>query len=405
MIATLQLLLTAGLAAAFTGWAAWLALASEAEGALPRYLAEQAARSAGGLPLPRALHVAHLGLLGLAAAATAAALGWWQWAAPWSVGRLMAGVALVWVAGDLAPRLLAAVAPDAAIQVRRGAVRSLVLFRPFLALVGRADHRGLRAGHAGPRPSLGAGRRDMLLGIFSLADTTVAEVMTPRIDILAVDHAAETHEVLEAFRRHGHSRLLVLDDNPDAVQGIVYAKDLLADVAGREPRERPWQSLIRPVAFVPEGKTLDRQLRDFQRGRQHLAVVVDEFGGTAGLITLEDILEQVVGEIRDERDTAEEGAPIEQEGPDRFWVQGNVPVSELEATLDHRFEREDVDTVGGLVLALFGRVPRAGEAIETDGLRIVVEQVARRRVRRVHVQRLAHNAAVADEGADEEEPT
>ncbi|MFI5235612.1 MAG: hemolysin family protein, partial [Gemmatimonadales bacterium] len=297
------------------------------------------------------------------------------------------GVAIVWAAGDLAPRLLAAAAPEAALAVRRPAVSTLRVFRPLLALVGRADRVGAGPGEAAHRRELGAVRRDMMLGLFSLADTTVAEVMTPRIDILAVDRAAETHEVLEAFRRYGHSRLLVFDEHPDAVLGIVYAKDLLGEVGGAAGPPRPWPQLIRPAAFVPEGKTLDRQLRDFQRGHRHLAVVVDEFGGTAGLVTLEDILEQVVGEIRDERDP-EEAAPIEQDGPDRFWVQGSVPLSELEVLLDHRFEREDVDTVGGLVLALFGRVPRPGEVIETDGIRIVAEQVVRRRVRRVHVQRL-----------------
>lgn len=397
MIGTLQLLATVLLAAAFTGWAAWLALVAEAEGDLPRFLADQLAPATAGLPLPRALQVTRLALLGLAGAAAATAFDWWNWAGPWSLLRLALLAGAIWVAGDLAPRLLAAAAPEAAAAVRRPALRTLRAFRALLGLVGRADRWGAGAAERARQRELGAGRRDMLLGLFSLADTTVAEVMTPRIDVLAVDRAAERHDVLEAFRRYGHSRLPVFDDNPDAVVGLIYVKDLLprpgADAAD-------WHALIRPVPFVPEGKTLYRQLRDFQRTRAHLAVVVDEFGGTAGIVTIEDILEQVVGEIRDERDT-DEGVAIEQDGPDRLWVQGAVPLAELETVLDHRFEREDVDTVGGLVLALFGRVPRPGEAVEADGFRIVAEQVVRRRVRRVHVQRLVHDDD--DEPAEEYE--
>jgi putative hemolysin len=229
----------------------------------------------------------------------------------------------------------------------------------------------------------------MLLGVFSLADTTVAEVMTPRIDIIAVDSSADRDEVITTLRRSEHARLLVYDGHPDAVAGVIYAKDILAS----EEAGSPWHALIRPAAFVPEGKTLDRQLRDFQRGPSHLAVVVDEFGGTAGIVTLEDILEQIVGEIQDEYDT-DEVAPIQVLGPDQLRVEGGVALSELEGVLGHTFDREDVSTVGGLVLAEFGRVPRSGESLDLQGYRVTVEQVVRRRVRRVSVQRLAAEVPV-----------
>lgn len=399
MIAALPLIFTALLAAGFTGWAAWLSLAAEAEGDLPRFLADQLAPAAAGLPLPRALQVARLALLGLAAASAGTALDWWDWSLPWALARLIVIVVAVWVAGDLAPRLLAAAAPEAAAAVRRPAIRTLAVFRPLLGLIGRADRWGAAGAERARQRELGAGRRDMLLGLFSLADTSVAEVMTPRIDVLAVDKSSELHDVREAFRRHGHSRLPVFDETPDTVLGLIYVKDLLPRIDAAAVDEE-WHPLIRPVPFVPEGKTLDRQLRDFQRSHTHLAVVVDEFGGTAGIVTLEDILEQVVGEIRDERDT-DEGAAVEQEGPDRIWVRGSVPASELEALLEHRFGHDDVDTVGGLALALFGHVPRPGEAIEVDGYRIIAEQVVRRRVRRVHLQRLGppvEGDALAGEG-------
>jgi putative hemolysin len=230
----------------------------------------------------------------------------------------------------------------------------------------------------------------MLLGVFSLADTTVAEVMTPRIDIVAVDMAAENDEVVRTLRSSEHARLLVYDGNPDAVVGVIYAKDILA--VGPED-SRPWHALIRPAAFVPEGKTLDRQVRDFQRGPSHLAVVVDEFGGTAGIVTLEDILEQIVGEIQDEYDT-DEVAPIQVVSEDQWRVEGGVALSELESALGHDFDRDDVSTVGGLVLAEFGRVPRSGESIDVEGFRLVVEHVVRRRVKRIGVYRTPVEASV-----------
>ncbi|MGB7211773.1 MAG: hemolysin family protein [Gemmatimonadales bacterium] len=401
MTYSLQLFVAALFAAGCTVWAAWFALAAEAEGDLPRFLADQFAPAAAGLPLPRALHVARLALLGLAGAAAATTIGWWQWSAPWAATRLALVVVAVWAVGDLIPRLLAAAAPEAAMLVRPSALRTLRALRPLLALVGWADRFGVLTSDRTRQRELGAGRRDMLLGVFSLADTTVAEVMTPRTDIVAIDAAAETHDVLEAFRRFGHSRLPVFEDDPDHVLGIIYVKDLLGRHVHDGGDRAEWRQLIRPTGFVPEAKTLDRQMRDFQRAHGHLAIVVDEFGGTAGLVTLEDILEQVVGEIRDERDT-DEVAPIERDGADRYWVQGSVPLSELEAVLEHGFGHEDVDTVGGLALALFGRVPRPGEAIDVEGFRIVAEQVARRRVRRVHVQRI-HPEIIDEDGQDLEQ--
>jgi CBS domain containing-hemolysin-like protein len=280
------------------------------------------------------------------------------------------------------------VAPELTAPARRAAAATLAPFRHLLRLAAWADTRARIASPTDPTHHANAAERDMLLGVFSLADTTVAEVMTPRIDIIAVDSSAGRDEVTETLRSSEHARLVVFDGHPDAVAGVIYAKDILAAGAGDDA---PWQSLIRPAAFVPEGKPLDRQLRDFQRGPSHLAVVVDEFGGTAGLVTLEDILEQIVGEIQDERDI-DEVAPIQVVAEDQLRVEGGVALSELEGVLGHSFDREDVSTVGGLVLAEFGRVPRAGEAIDLDGYRLVVEQVIRRRVRRVAVYRPAVEA-------------
>jgi len=385
----LQLFIAPLAAAMLTLWAAWLALAAESDADLPRALGGEFSGEMGVGTLSRNLHVAHLTLLVLAGAAAGGAVAWWARSPLGGLIRVVLAVLLVWVLGDLLPRLLAAVAPELTQPARRGAAATLAPFRPLLRLAARADAKARNrlptdhTRHAGPA------ERDMLLGVFSLADTIVAEVMTPRIDIVAVDSSSERDEVIHILQNAEHARLLVYDGHPDAVAGVIYAKDILAS----DEDGGPWHALIRPAAFVPEGKTLDRQLRDFQRGPSHLAVVVDEFGGTAGLVTLEDILEQIVGEIQDEYDT-DEVTPIQVLGQDHLRVDGGVALSELEGVLGHNFAREDVSTVGGLVLAEFGRVPRAGESIDVQGYRLTLEQVIRRRVRRVAVHRLVEATPV-----------
>lgn len=396
MIDALQRLIAPLLMLVLTLWAGWLAFAEEADDELPRALLEQLSASVGRLPLQRSLHVAHLALLALAGMVAGGSVLWWIREPGGAVLRLAIAVALVWSLGDLLPRVLAAIVPEYTGPARRHAIRSLLPLAPLLRLLASLDRRMMPARERPMRPDLGVAQRDMLLGVFSLADMTVAEVMTPRIDIFAVDLASNHADVLAMLRRSEHARLVVFDGNPDRVAGVVYAKDMLA--ALDDPGRAPWQELVRPAAFVPEGKSLDRQLRDFQRGPAHLAIVVDEFGGTAGLLTLEDILEQVVGEIQDERDT-DEARPLERLAADRVRVEGGVALAELEAELEHDFGREDVSTVGGLVLAEFGRVPRAGERIQVNGFALVVEQVSRRRIRRILVERLPGDGAGVGGGA------
>jgi CBS domain containing-hemolysin-like protein len=391
VIAMLQLFIAPLLAAFLTLWAAWFALAAEADADLPRALSGQLGPEGTPGTLSRNLHVANLALLVLAGAAAGGAVAWWAWSPALGLVRLLLAVFLVWVLGDLVPRLLAAVAPELTGPARRAAAATLVPFGPLLRLAAWADQRARARAPTRRARQNGTVQRDMLLGVFSLADTTVAEVMTPRIDIVAVDTAAERDEVVKTLRSSEHARLLVYDGHPDAVIGVIYAKDILA-IGPDDPR--PWTALIRPAAFVPEGKTLDRQVRDFQRGPSHLAVVVDEFGGTAGIVTLEDILEQIVGEIQDEYDT-DEVAPIQVVSEDQWRVEGGVALSELESALGHNFDRDDVSTVGGLVLAEFGRVPRSGESIDVEGYRLVVEHVVRRRVKRIGVHRPPVEASVA----------
>jgi magnesium and cobalt exporter, CNNM family len=371
-------------------WAGLLALGEEAAvGEAPHTLGDAPPVAIGGrVPLHRAFHVSRLALLVLGAVAGADAVRWWARPWPAALGTVAIAALLLFVLGDALPRSIARLAPELAALAFPLGRRTLPPFAPLLRLLAAVD-RGLHslAGATGPAaPALGDTERDVLLGVFSLADTTVDEVMTPRLDMIGVDVSAPLEEVLERFRSSEHTRLPVFDGAPDNLVGVLYAKDLVPlamglPTAGAVTR---WQDFVRPAAIVPETKTLDSQLRDFQRGPAHLAVVVDEFGGTAGLITREDVLEEIVGEIRDEHDS--EPAPeIRREGQ-RVWVDGGVGLDELSAALGRPFSHPEVSTVGGLIYSELGRVPRAGEELTLDGFRVVVERVERRRVRRVYFE-------------------
>ena len=227
----------------------------------------------------------------------------------------------------------------------------------------------------------------LLKGVFALGDTEVQEIMVPRVDIVAVDREARWSEVVDRVRSAEHARLPVFSDTIDNVVGFLYAKDLLPWIVAGEPPVGDWESLVRPPVFIPGAKKADAQLRDFQASRSHMAIVADEFGGTAGLVTIEDVLEEIVGEIRDEYDVEEPPIEQDQEGR-RFWVSARVTLDELSELLDCDFRSDDVSTIGGLVYELLGRVPRSGEEFERHGFRVVVERVTRRRVHRVYFERM-----------------
>jgi CBS domain containing-hemolysin-like protein len=227
---------------------------------------------------------------------------------------------------------------------------------------------------------------ELIHGVFSLGETEVHEIMAPRVDIVGIDATTPWSEVLDRVRSSEHARFPVYRETLDEVVGILYAKDILPAIITDEEPASGWLSLIRAPAFIPTSKRIDEQLREFQSSRTHIAIVSDEYGGTAGLITIEDILEEIVGEIRDEYDVEE--PQIQQEGTDRFWVSALVPLDDVAERLNVDFGVEDVTTVGGLVYALFDRVPKSGESLVHAGFRIVVERVRRRRIERVYFERL-----------------
>jgi CBS domain containing-hemolysin-like protein len=246
-------------------------------------------------------------------------------------------------------------------------------------------------------PDVSGDERDLLLGVFSFGETTADEVMVPRVDIVAIDHETNWSEMVDRVRSARHSRMPVFEESIDEIVGILYAKDLLASVIADQEPAGGWQSLVRPVAFIPGSKRIADLLREFRASRRHIAIVADEYGGTAGLVTIEDVLEELVGEIRDEYD--DEERQIETEEGQRYWVNGRLTLSDLSEMLGYDFTRDDVTTIGGLVLEVLGRVPRAGESLTIGPYRVIVERVVRRKIERIYLEPL-EPATDSDEESD-----
>ena len=219
--------------------------------------------------------------------------------------------------------------------------------------------------------------REMIHKVFELEDTIVRHVMVPRPDMFCLDVNAPPESILPQLREHLHSRVPVFEDSVDQIVGVLYTKELLPYVRGL-PADFDLRAHLHPPYFVPESKRADALLREFQAKKLHLAIVVDEYGGTAGLVTLEDLLEELVGEIRDEFD--EEERLIQKIDARTFQVSGRLSIDELNTATGLQVPRDAFDTVGGWVLDLFGRVPHKGEKHEGSGLVVTVEKVERTRV-------------------------
>jgi CBS domain containing-hemolysin-like protein len=228
--------------------------------------------------------------------------------------------------------------------------------------------------------------RRLLKSIVDFGDTLVREVMTPRPDIVAIHADATLDDLRALFREQEYSRIPVFRDNLDNILGFVYLKDLIL-LGNALKGSEGVTSHLRSAHFVPETKLVSDLLREFQRQRIQSAIVVDEYGGTAGLVTLEDLLEEIVGEIRDEYDV--EAEPVVDEGNGSFVFSGAADVDEIVDRLRVPIEREGFETVGGFLLSHLGHVPAIGEAFDIDGLHVEVIDAERRRVRKVRITRTA----------------
>ena len=322
-------------------------------------------------------------------------------ATPQAVGvLLLAMVLFVVVSEQLVPSAL----------VRRDAGRTLELLLPSFDLVLRVvgpvtggllrlarpprvrSNGGAAADPAGPGgetadPEAVADEteeRKLLQSVVDFGGTLVREVMTPRPDIVAIAHDATVAEFRVLFAEEEYSRIPVYKDNLDNVLGFVFAKDLVT-LDGVQGTSRIVPQLLRPAHVVPEGKRVAELLRELQVKQVQSAIVVDEYGGTAGLVTIEDLLEEIVGEIRDEYD--DESEPIVDEGDGTFVFLATVSVGDMVERLGVSVERDGFETVGGYLLTRLGRVPTVGETLEIDGLVVEVLEAERRRVRKVRVHR------------------
>ncbi|MBC7815177.1 MAG: HlyC/CorC family transporter [Burkholderiales bacterium] len=231
--------------------------------------------------------------------------------------------------------------------------------------------------------------REMLYSVLQFDETLAREVMIPRIDVVALEINTPFDDALATFVKSGHSRIPIYDETVDNVKGVLYAKDLLMlALKNRGVNTSPMAigALMRPAHFVPENMAADRLLKDLKSRRVHMAVVVDEYGGTAGLVTIEDLLEEIVGEIQDEHDPDEEAEYI-QLGPDEFAVDAGMNLDDFNDLLDVELPNEDSDTLGGFIYTQLGHVPEAGELVETETLTMRVASVDRQRILKVHVIR------------------
>ncbi|HSW95357.1 MAG TPA: hemolysin family protein, partial [Patescibacteria group bacterium] len=228
--------------------------------------------------------------------------------------------------------------------------------------------------------------RDMLHSVFALGDKQVHEVMVPRTDIVAIDVNTPPQEVLDSVVRAGHSRIPVYEGSSDQIIGVLYVKDLFRRLA-RGEKDVTVRPFLRPAQFVPETKKVDELLREMQRAKVHIAIVVDEYGGTAGLVTIEDLVEEIVGEIRDEYDVERELVlPVSEH---EAVMDARVPFSEVQETfgIDSPEGVDEFDTLGGFVTHELGRLPKVGETVNSNGVKFVVESVDGRRIGRVRVIR------------------
>ena len=336
---------------------------------------------------------------------TAAFVHWlgFGWRAFLISGAIMTG--LIYIVAGIVPRTLgrdyAAAIADRAASIMQPVVKYLGPIPAMLLGIGKVLGRGDQpdGGPSGEEEDLRGlvdllerrrviepGERKMIHSVFELGDTIAREVMVPRTEMIFVQGGKTLRQAVTLALRSGFSRIPVVGENLDDIVGIAYLKDIVTrtyeDTAGEGAADlatQPVRSIMRPATFVPDSKPVDDLLREMQARQIHVAIVIDEYGGTAGLVTIEDILEEIVGEIADEYD--KEQPPVEWLSPDCARVTARLSVDELADLFGVRIEAEDVETVGGLLAQRLGRVPIAGSTTTVAGLRLTADSLAGRRNR------------------------
>jgi CBS domain containing-hemolysin-like protein len=408
-------LLLVCMALAFLSIAALLTAAEAAFNFLPRHDAEEALLRSRGTAMKRILAqpVAHIRALrfwriwfemasavavavllhslldnvwlaGLAATGIMALLGFViVGVSPRQIGRLHSAAVvrftaplirfLTWVLGPIPAWLVAlgsAAAPGAP-----GGDEAFFSEQEFRELVDRASESDM----------IEDTEAEMIQSVFDFGDTLVRAVMVPRTDILSIDAGSSLRRAMSLFLRSGYSRIPVIGDNTDQILGIIYLKDVAATLHELGPDDVPplVDELAREVRYVPESKPVSDLLRELQKESTHVAIVIDEYGGTAGLVTLEDLIEEIVGEIVDEYDT--ESAEAVALGDGSFRVSARMSIDDLGELFDIELDDDEVDTVGGLLAKALGRVPIVGSSVEVDGVSLRAERLEGRRNRVSHI--------------------
>ena len=332
---------------------------------------------------------------------------------------ILVAIALYLLLGQVLPRAVG----EKAIEARLDRVINLgqsmaKLFAPLLWLV----ERGVRLARSwlpgtstlddieeieDTRPStrirdleeIGEVDRQMIDGILGLENMTVRDIMVPRLDVVAVERSVPSDELISTITQAGHSRIPVYHGSVDRILGVLYVKDLLPFVIGTT-RRIPLLDLIRPAFVVPESKKVNDLFAELKRARIHIAIVADEYGGTAGLVTIEDILEEIVGEIQDEYDS--EVPLFEQSAENVLLADGRLPIEDVEDALRIRFEEDDdFGTLGGFVHKHLGRLPIQGDTFEAEGVRVEILKVERHRVRQLRITKLTDGGRAVQNGAVE----
>jgi CBS domain containing-hemolysin-like protein len=326
-------------------------------------------------------------------------------------------VFLVLVFGDLIPRELAARSPEsfafwAIYPMRAAAVAAVPLAQLVVAVNRLFMGRGDEVPHSLPfiieeeiKTLVDAGEeggfieeeeKEMIYSIFEFGDTLAREVMVPRIDMVAIEVSTSVSDALDVVMRAGHSRIPVYENTIDNIVGILYAKDLLKYWSD-ETSSLKLRDLLRNVYYIPESKKVDELLQELQQRKVHIAVVVDEYGGTAGLVTIEDILEEIVGEIQDEYDSEE--AFMEVVSDNEIIFNARMDLDDVNHIMDLELPTDRSDTLGGLVYSNLGRVPVIGDKVRIEIVEITVLSVERRQIKKVKVVRLPVQRGLEDSSA------
>jgi len=249
------------------------------------------------------------------------------------------------------------------------------------------------------RQLFGSDALTMIEGVFQVADMQARDIMIPRSQMVVVERDAGLDEMLPAIIDSGHSRFPVIDDNRDEVVGVLLAKDILRYFPQQERSRFDIRDILRSAVFVPESKRLNTLLQDFRSSHNHMAIVVDEYGGTAGLITIEDVLEQIVGNIDDEHDTEEE-AGIHEHGAGRYTVDALTPIDDFNEYFGTDYSDDEFDTIGGLVVNQIGHMPAPGDTATIDRFWFRVLDADSRRIRQLQVVWL-EEAAQPEQGSQQ----